>query len=439
MYLIMVERSKSDPPFHKLPEQMRRAELESKMKEIEISEIDKSTRRLRERETNLSNPGPTWDGYVGYIEAQRRFRRLQKTNPKRARINRIILDSQAERQATLDKQLHELKQEIGAGKNRLVEAETKIKKIRKRRQITGDFLKNPVNSDRFGAFVDLKADEWKAELERMDVSPSLTDRLYASGGGSSQATSTTTLLATLWAYLSTTRPGEINIPSGGPSKQLSILLRSNNIKNILEVGTSSRGLVHVLNGLGIPKQSGAKVFALNYDKNDLPDDGEKVVAEVRCGDALNAAEIYPDLKFDLIILQGVLSFGGLHSEQWDECTRRLDYSPIIGKAQGIIYGLSQTLSKNPNASIVASSIRGVLALSQNEESESVTVHQRIPASSNARCRLRDMLTEGPNGLSRQDYAVWREKHQTEIDKIDEFMRNSSSTIIYKRRPVDSGD
>ncbi|HHQ44674.1 MAG TPA: hypothetical protein ENN13_00875 [Candidatus Altiarchaeales archaeon] len=450
----MPQSEKPKTPLHKLPKKLKKLELEQKIEEVRLAEIEKSNRRLRERIANLQNPGPSWGkNYVGYLESQKRFKKLEETNPKRLQAAEKIHDSEHEKEWSLRGSLLQIKEEIADGRKRLEDAFRKIPKLRERRKLTQDFIQNPQDPTLFTKFVEFKAGQWLEELESKGIGPSATDAILNAPEPprynryldqplpeKRRAGSTERTLAALTAYLATTRAGEINLPSGRPSEQLSKLLNANNIKNILEVGTSDWGLVHILHGLDVARRAGARLYSLNYDEKRSAHDTDGAVFQARFGDAEHAPNIYPDVKFDLILLQGVLSFGGIIAEGGDKAEERLDYSPKIGKAHRVLNALSQTLSPNPNAAIIASAIRGSLAIRQDVQTEGLVLRQRTPLSEDAKSRQKQKLVppEISDGLgytrkAGHDFRNWHNANEQALGRINEFLEQASGIAVYQRK------
>lgn len=172
------------------------------------------------------------------------------------------------------------------------------------------------------------------------------------------------LLAAMYYYL---EKGYLGALSDDPEERLVELFKQNNIKHILEVGTSGNNkFAIILNS--IIKQVDGSVSII-----DLADDNAQVrklgITTVQ-GDARKTKEYFNGKKFDLILNSGVLSRGGVGA-MGD--TANIDIDIVFNNAMDLLHGLIDSLSDNQKAAVVANGIRSHLVLLRTRVSENFDI------------------------------------------------------------------
>jgi hypothetical protein len=151
---------------------------------------------------------------------------------------------------------------------------------------------------------------------------------------------------------------------GSIDANFAMLFRANRIKRVLEVGCGTWGLAGMLAESGIAKKAGLQITAIDPVLKDNTKSSAEAVREMQnLGINVEATQFndfiaeHPNARFDLILSNGVLSLGGLNHK-----TRSKFVSALIPPATNLANQMVERLSSNPNAAVVATSIRRTLAL-----------------------------------------------------------------------------
>ena len=152
------------------------------------------------------------------------------------------------------------------------------------------------------------------------------------------------IAASLFYYLLQGYDGDAS-EQQDPEALLTALFRFHHIKNILEVGTSDNLRFTRLIAAVLKKSDPESKIAV-VDLRSNPSAAQYGIQAVQ-GDARQLRTLFPDIRFDLVLSTGVLSFGGVADmggeTPWDN----------LGNAHELVRAMLDSLSENPKAAVLA--------------------------------------------------------------------------------------